>query len=139
MSYVIHTLFGLTLLYQQWRKHRNDFIVKAVTAMLIPKKAAPSELDFVKAQRTASKTIVMRYEYQNQHYELVLPTSKRRKPWTKCYATMQDGSVRDVTDLVAPRSGPHGDFFGLKLKPEQVVRGATKFLFYDKNDRTVTI
>lgn len=121
-------LFLIALARRTWRLHKNSIIIRGIEAALAPKTQV---VTLSRAERTASKTVIMEYQHKDQTYELILPARRRALGWTHCYATMHDGKIEDVTLEVIKKAGPMKDFFGVQLKPGQVYRGAVKLEFQD--------
>ncbi|MFS8159333.1 MAG: hypothetical protein ACMG6E_03810 [Candidatus Roizmanbacteria bacterium] len=142
-------LFGIALLYREFKKHKNDFMVKAIMSLLSSSKVAnfaeqamtkqSPAVNHLKAKRTVSKTIELKYEYGGTEYDLILPAHGKRKKWVKCTAITADASEIDVTVIVRGKAGPYGDFFGVKLNPNQVIRDAITLQFHDKKGKLLDV
>uniref|UniRef100_A0A6C0CGP2 Uncharacterized protein n=1 Tax=viral metagenome TaxID=1070528 RepID=A0A6C0CGP2_9ZZZZ len=111
-----------------WDRHKSSMVVGLLSALLVPK-TDPGKHS--KATRTASNTLLISYTYGSETHELVLPVRKRPLKWTSCVADMGGDVRQDVTELVKPRAGPYGDFFGIKLSAGQICRGASALYFMD--------
>ena len=136
MNLLFATTFLVGLGYREYKKRKDDFIFKAVIALMTPKKS--EEVSIIsKAKRTASKTLIVKYQYSDTEYELILPVTRKKQKWVKCMAVMKDGEVLDHTDLVKSKAGPYGNFYGMKLLPNQIIRGATKLHFLGQNHETI--
>ena len=88
--------------------------------MMAPKESSTLS----KAQRKPSKCLTVAYIHRDTEYEVILPIRRRKLFWDKSVA-MVDGEMVDVTEDAIRCSGPYKDFFGMKPKANQVVRGAT--------------
>ena len=120
-------IFLIGLAKRTWSRNKSSIIIKGLEAMLVSKKTEIITLS--RAQRTASKTILIKYTHQEQEYEVILPMRRRPLGWTFCKATMKDGTVCDITAEIKEKAGPHKDFFGVTLKPGQIHRNAIKLEF----------
>jgi hypothetical protein len=137
-SHIFHLLFFAGLAYRTYKKHRNDFIIRALAAMFVPKEEG-SKMSI--ATRTASRTILVPYHFQGENYELVLPVRRKKLNWTMCIAEIKGGEAIDVTNEVKPLAGPFGDFYGAHksdLKAHQIVRNATK-LYFVRGDKQIMV
>lgn len=135
---LIELAFCVGLAKYIWDRHKSSMVVGLLSALLVPK-VDPGKHS--KATRTASNTLILQYTYANETHELLLPVRKKRLVWTECWADLTGEERRqNVTDHVKPRSGPFGDFFGIKLSPGQICRGATTLYFMnDKGDIIMTL
>lgn len=128
---IVELIFCVGLGKFIWDRNKSSMVVGLLSALLVPK-ADPGRHS--KATRTASNTLILNYTYGNEEHELVLPVRKRRIAWTQCLADMGGDVNQDVTNHVAKRCGPYGDFFGLKLTPGQICRGARKLTFINEKN-----
>ena len=127
MHFAFIALVMVALGKKYWRRNKNNLMFKMLAAFLAPKQ----KVELSKATRTASKTVLMQYQHKDQTYDLILPIRSRPMGWTHCRATMQNGEIKEVAAEVLSKSGPMKDFFGIKLKPHQVYRGAVKLDFHN--------
>ena len=126
MIFIFYFLFLVGLGKRTWARNRSSIIIKGLEAMLTPK----TVVNLSKAQRTASRTVLIKYTHQETEYEVVLPMRRRPLGWDRCVATMKDDSEQDITKDVLSRAGPHKDFFGAKLRAGQIYRNAKELKFY---------
>ena len=132
MNFIFILLFLVALGHKYWRKHRTDLVIRLIANAFTPKNTSNND-GLSQATRTASKSILMKYKYKGVTYEMVLPVRSRPLGWSVCTATMYDGSEKDVTESVAERAGPMKDFYGAKLRAQQVYRGANKLVFANES------
>ncbi len=132
----IHLTFIVGLCKFLYDKHKSSMIFGVLSALLLPKET-PHKLS--KAERTASRTLVMKYTCKSQEYELILPARTRPLGWSKALATMSDDTEKDVTELVAAKAGPYRDFFGLSLKSSQIIRGSKEIRLFDSKENLVVL
>lgn len=126
MNFIFILLFLAVIARRYYYKHRTNLIIQLLEQALVPK--TTNKLS--RATRTASKTVIIEYTHKEETYEVILPIRSRALGWTQCTATMTTGEVRDVTADVMSKAGPMKDFYGVKLKPAQVYRGASKLVFH---------
>lgn len=134
MYFLLDLAFAIGLAKYFWERNKSSMLVGVLSALLVPKES-PSKHS--KAERTASRTLVMPYLYRDSQYELILPTRSKALGWEKCYATMIDGKVIEVSHMIESKSGPFRDFYGLKLTASQLVRGATNLVFVHSTGRVL--
>lgn len=138
---LFHIAFVVALAKRTWDNHKNDFIMKALAAMFLPKNEPQQTLS--EATKTASRTILVPYVFQGEEYELILPVRRKKLHWDLCIAQIpKDQGVedKDVTQQVKKLAGPYGDFYGahkIDLKAHQIVRNASKLSFYNKDVKEV--
>lgn len=77
----------------------------------------------------------MPYLYRDSQYELILPIRSKPLGWISCQAQMSDGSVKEVAEIVEPKSGPFRDFYGIKFTASQLVRGASRLTFLHESGK----
>ena len=137
MLVLIHILFIVGLGKKFWTKHKNDFIVRALVSMFVPKEDGNT---MSVARKTASRTMLVPYKFQGSEYELVLPVRRKKLNWDLCIAVIGN-TEKDVTDQVKKAAGPYGDFYGThsELKAHQIVRNASSLTFFSKERQVMTI
>jgi len=145
MLVLFHIGFALAIAKRYWDHHKNDFIIKALAAVLLPKNEPKETLSL--ATRTASRTILIPYKFQDVDYEVILPVRRKKLNWQSCIAQIEvtkdshkSVEARDVTDQVKRLAGPYLDFFGLHqqdLKAHQIVRNALQLSFFNQKGTEV--
>lgn len=134
MSILLELVFAVGLAKYFWDKNKSSMVVGILSSLLVPKESPDKHS---KAERTASRTLVMPYSYRNETYELVLPTRSKPLGWISCQALMNDGSLREVSEVVESKSGPFRDFYGIKFSASQLVRGSKKLTFIHESGKVL--
>lgn len=134
MSVILSMLFAVGLAKYFWDRNKSSMIVGVLSALLVPK-TPPGKHS--KAERTASRTLVMPYQYRDSQYELILPTRSKPLGWVSCRAIMSDGSTVDVSEMVEAKAGPFRDFYGMNFTASQIVRGASRLIFLHETGRVL--
>jgi hypothetical protein len=132
MSVLLELAFAVGLGKYFWDRNKSSMIVGVLSTLLLPKESPHKHS---KAERTASRTLVMPYIYRDSQYEMILPTRSKPLGWTHCWARMSNGSVKEVSEIVSPKSGPFRDFYGMKFTASQLVRGATQLTFFHESGK----
>lgn len=131
---IIEAIFMAGLAKYFWDQNRSTIVVGVLSALFASK---GPQYQCSKAERTASKTLILTYIHNDSEYQLHLPVRGRPLKWKTCMAYSDNGEIEDVSDFIRPIAGPFGDFFGLKLAPGQIVRGAQQLRFYGEKDNLV--
>jgi hypothetical protein len=129
MSTFFVLLLFVGLVKYFWDQNKGNMIVMLVNNVLASKFAAPAN-GISKAVKQLSGAYHIDYIVGNTTYTIVIPPQKRKVKWDKATAHFENGETVEITELLKPYAGPHGNFMNFDYHPHHLHRNAKKIVVY---------
>lgn len=129
MNSFFSLLFLVGLCKFFWDKYKSSMFVMVVNNLLASK-FGPTPEGISKGTKDISGAYHIDYTINGTKYALVIPPQKRKVKWNKATAEVEDGVIVEITDLVKPYAGPHGNFMNFDYHPHHLHRNAKTITIY---------
>jgi hypothetical protein len=127
-------MFFVAIVKMLWDENKSNMFVSFINHLVASKLSPTSGSNGVsKAIKQLDGSYHVDYTVQGVLHTLVIPPQRRKVKWDKAIATLETGETVDVTVLVRPYAGPHGNFMNFDYHPNHLHRGASSLTIYRKN------
>lgn len=133
IDFIFGLVFVATFIYHMYKKYSGHLLLSGITYAI--KKGTEETIST--ATKLPNNTLLIKYKFNDNIYEIILPLARKSLNWTKAIAIIED-EERDVTQVVSNIAGPRKDFFNINLKPGQIIRNASNITFY-KHEKIVEV
>jgi hypothetical protein len=128
MSFFVF-LFFVGLVKYFWNENKGNMFIMLLNNLLVSKFSSPPS-GISRAEKQLSGVYHVDYTANGSNYTFIIPPQKRRVKWDRATARTEDGSEIDVTDMIKPYAGPHGNFMNFDYHPHHLFRNAKQITVY---------
>lgn len=134
MMDVFSLIFFVGLAKYLWDENKSNMFISLLNSVIASKFSAPSSPGGVsRAVKQLNGSYHVDYTVNGATHTVVIPPQRRKTKWDRAVATLETGETVDVTILVRPYAGPHGNFLGFDYHPSHLHRGASTIeLFHEE-------